>query len=433
MYYLAYETLRRSTRPWAWMAEQGLHMVRNPGNPFRDMPPMRIAGTMLELQERALRDYDKVGYNVWEAFDDDDVVVDQEIVHSLPFGDLIRFNVETGEERPKVLIAAALSGHYATLLQGTVKTLVQDFDTHITDWKNARDVPLEDGVWGLDGYISYLIEFLEVMGNDTHVVAICQAAPPAMTAIAHIAEHRPDLMPKSLTLMGGPIDTRVAPSQMSQFATKMPPRFFEMNNIHTVPAGYPGAGRKVYPGFMQLSAFIALNPTPHLKQYASFIKNTLIGEEEAAEKYRNFYDEYFAVLDMEKEFYLETLDKIFLNYHIPRGMMEYQGQKVDFTAVKDLPLLTVEGQNDHLCPPGQTLAAHDILKGIAPELRRNHLQEGVGHYGVFSGSRFQAEIYPVICEHIWDAIGRAEPANGKLTASRKKKVPEGVLDADIPV
>ena len=433
MIYLAHEMLRRSTRPWAWMAERGHRMTRSEANPLRDTLGMRMMATSFELQDRMLKEYGKPEYQIWEDYDDDQLVIDEQVVANLPFGDLLRFDVVTDTPRPKVMIAAALSGHYGTLLQGTVRTFVQDFDTHITDWRNCREVAPEAGEFGFDGYVTHLIKFLEAMGPDTHVVATCQAAPPAMVATAVIAKEKPQLMPASLTLMGGPVDTRIAPSEMSRLAEKLPMGYFERVNIQTIPSGYTGSGREVYPGFIQLAGFIALNPKPHLKQYASFVKNSLKGDEEALEKFRNFYDEYFAVLDMDRKFYLDTLEKVFFDHHIPTGQMEYEGELVDFASIDDLPLLTVEGQNDHLCPPGQTVAAHDVFTGIKKSQHKNHLQPGVGHYGVFSGSKFEAQIYPVIRDFIWDSMKGDADKSGNANKRTDKKVPDAVLSEDIPV
>jgi poly(3-hydroxybutyrate) depolymerase len=209
--------------------------------------------------------------------------------------------------------------------------------------------------------------------------------------------------------MGGPIDTRVSPNVLNKITEKVPLALFEKNNVHTVPRGYPGSGRRVYPGFYQLAGFLTLNPKPHFRQYRDFIKNSLKGDEAALDKFRDFYDEYFAVLDMTESFYLETLRKVFFEHHIATGQMEFRGEPVDFAAVKDMPLLTVEGGNDHLCPPGQTLAAHEVFSGIEPDLHKNHLQEGVGHYGVFSGSRFRRDIYPVIREFVGESAERKRP------------------------
>jgi poly(3-hydroxybutyrate) depolymerase len=389
----------------AWLLDQGHKLARHEDNPLRDTVGMRALATAWELPARALKDYPKPAYEVWEDVGDLPIVVGQEVVHRMPFADLLRFHVDDGIEKPKVLIAAALSGHHATLLQDTIRGFTRDFDTYITDWKDARQVPVAEGPFGFDGYVDHLIEFLEVLGPGTHLVATCQAAPPAMVASAILAERKAKNLPASLTLMGGPIDTRVSPNVLTKLTEKVPFKLFKALNVHKVPPGYPGSGRRVYPGFYQLAGFIALNPKPHIRQYTQFPKNSINGDEAALEKFRSFYDEYFAVLDMDEAFYLDTLKKVFFEHHIPRGIMEYKGRLVDFAKVKDLPLLTVEGENDNFCPPGQTEAAHQVFSGIAPVKRKNYIQEGVGHYGVFSGSRFQKDIYPVIRDWVHEAAG----------------------------
>ncbi|MFA7601903.1 MAG: polyhydroxyalkanoate depolymerase [Novosphingobium sp.] len=405
MIYLTYEALRRSTRPMAWLLDQGQKLARDERNPARDTLAMRALATAWELPARALKDYGKPPYEVWEDLGDLEVAVDREVVHSLPFADLLRFNLADGTQKPKVLIAAALSGHHATLLQDTIRGFARDFDTYITDWKDARQVPLAEGDFGFDDYVEHLMGFLEVLGPGTHVVATCQAAPPAMVAAAVLDERKAAHRPASLTLMGGPIDTRVSPNVLTKLTEKVPFKLFEKLNIHKVPPGYPGSGRRVYPGFYQLAGFIALNPKPHLRQYAQFPRNSLQGDEAALQKFRDFYDEYFAVLDMTESFYLDTLKKVFFEHHIPTGKMEFRDRPVDFAGVVDLPLLTVEGGNDNFCPPGQTEAAHTVFSGIPASMRMNYIQEGVGHYGVFSGSRFQKDIYPVIRDFIHEAAG----------------------------
>jgi len=408
MIYLAYETLRRSTRPLAWILDQGHHLARDDRNPLRETLGMRVLATACELPARSLKEYGKPKYEIWEELGDRELVINGHVLDSLPFADLLNFTENDGVDRPKVLIAAALSGHHATLLQDTVSTFTQDFDTYITDWKDARSVPPEEGEFGFDDYVEYLIRFMEVLGPGTHMVATCQAAPPAMVAAAVMAERKSDCAPASLTLMGGPVDTRVNSGLLGKMTEYLPYSMFEKFNIQTVPAGHPGAGRKVYPGFFQLTGFISLNPKPHVKQYWNFVRNSLKGDEEALQKFRDFYDEYFAVLDMSDKFYLETLRKVFYEHHIPTGQMEFRGKPVDFTSVKNLRLLTVEGANDNFCPPGQTMAAHPVFSGIPEADRKNYIQEGVGHYGVFSGSKFRSGIYPVIREFIWETRGISE-------------------------
>lgn len=417
----------------AWALDTSFRIARHESNPLRNTLGMRALATALELPARALKDYGKPAYRIWEEIEDEDVIVDQHVVHSLPFADLLNFNVDDGTHRPKVMIAAALSGHYATLLQGTVRTFVQDFDTYITDWKDARSVPKEAGEFGFDDYVSYLMEFIEKLGPDTHVVATCQAAPPTMVAIAMLAKHKPEALPASMTLMGGPIDTRISPNVLTKLTELIPFKLFEWNNVKTIPPGHAGSGRRVYPGFFQLTGFMVLNPKPHLRQYVNFVKNSLKGDTEALDKFRAFYDEYFAVLDMEEKFYLETLRKVFFEHHIPTGQMEYRGEPVDFTLVESLPLLTVEGANDHLCPPGQTEAAHEVFSAIPDDLRANHLQPGVGHYGVFSGSKFSAEIYPVIRDFVWRAIDGKDHRPSKVKAREPVADPENMLEVDIGV
>ena len=355
---------------------------------------------------------------------DQEVPIHQELIQSLPFADLLRFTAEDGREKPKVLIVAALSGHHATLLQDTIRGFARDFDTYITDWKDARQVPLSEGDFGLDDYTSYVMQFLETLGPGTHVVATCQAAPPSMVATAMMEAQGSPFAPATLTLMGGPVDTRLGEDNvLKKLTTTLPLEMFKKLNIHTVPAGFPGTGRRVYPGFLQLNGFITLNPKPHAKQYVNFVRNTLKGDEDSLERFRDFYDEYFAVLDMAESFYIETLEKIFFDHHIPTGKMTYRGEPVDFGAIRKAGLLTVEGANDNFCPPAQTEAAHEICANVPEDLRGHYVQPGVGHYGVFSGSKFQAEIYPVIRDFIWHAM--TEPEDGKPRVPPTKSLRPG--------
>ncbi len=424
MIYQAYEAVRRSTRPLYRLFDAGQKLARDERNPLRDTLTMRALATAWELPARALKDYGKPRYEVWEELGDLEIDLQETVIQSLPFADLLHFPVDDGREKPKVLIAAALSGHHATLLQDTIRGFARDFDTYITDWKDARQVPLEAGDFGFDDYVAYLMEFLETLGPNTHLVATCQAAPPAMVAVATMEAKKSKFAPASLTLMGGPVDTRLSPNNaLNKLTTSLPLSLFKKLNIHTIPRGFPGSGRRVYPGFYQLSGFISLNPMPHLKQYKNFVANSVKGDEESLEKFRDFYDEYFAVLDMTESFYVETLQKVFFEHHIPTGQMTFRGELVDFGAVRKTALLTVEGENDNFCPPSQTEAAHDVCVNI-PEARRGHyIQPGVGHYGVFSGSKFQAEIYPVIRDFIRHSVVKAP--NGKTPAPPAKSLRPG--------
>lgn len=422
--YQAYEAARRSSRPLYHLFNAGQQLARDSRNPWRDTLAMRMLATAWELPARALKDYGKPRYEVFEQLDGEEFALQEKVVQSLPFADLLHFPVDDGRVKPKVLIVAALSGHHATLLQDTIRGFARDFDTYITDWKDARQVPLSEGDFGFDDYVSYVMQFIETLGPDTHVIATCQAAPPAMVAAAVMEERKSKFAPASLTLMGGPVDTRLSPnSVLNTITTSVPLSMFKKMNIHKIPGGYPGSGRRVYPGFIQLSGFITLNPMPHVKQYQRFVKNSVSGDDESVEKFRDFYDEYYAVLDMTESFYIETLEKVFFDHHIPTGKMTYEGKLVDFGAIRKCALLTVEGENDNFCPPTQTEAAHDICKNVPPERRGHHLQAGVGHYGVFSGSKFQAEIYPAIRDFISRIID--EPAEVKARARRAKSLRPG--------
>lgn len=419
MIYQAYEAARRASRPLYHLFNAGQKLARHRSNPLRETFAMRALATAWELPARQLKVYGKPPYEVWEELGDIEIGLQETVVQSLPFADLLHFPVDDGREKPKVLIAAALSGHHATLLQDTIRGFARDFDTYITDWKDARQVPLSEGDFGFDDYVSYLMQFLETLGPNTHLVATCQAAPPAMVAVAMMEARGSKCAPTTLTLMGGPVDTRLSPNNLlSKITTTLPLDMFKKLNIHKVPKGYPGAGRRVYPGFVQLSGFIALNPMPHVKQYVNFVKNSVKGDDDSLERFRDFYDEYYAVLDMAEKFYVETLEKIFFEHHIPTGKMTYEGELVDFGAIRKAGLLTVEGANDNFCPPSQTEAAHAICANVPEHRRGHHLQQGVGHYGVFSGSKFQAEIYPAIRDFIF-TMGAVEtkPARSKAAAS----------------
>ncbi len=425
MIYQAYEAARRMTRPLYYLLNAGQNLVRHSTNPLRDSLAMRALATAWELPARQLKTYGKPRYQVWEELGDLEIGLKEKVVQSLPFADLLHFPVDDGREKPKVLIAAALSGHHATLLQDTIRGFARDFDTYITDWKDARQVPLSAGDFGFDDYVSYLMQFLETLGPNTHLVATCQAAPPAMVAVAAMEARGSMCAPMTLTLMGGPVDTRLSPNNvLNKITTSVPLNVFKKLNIHKVPRGYPGSGRRVYPGFLQLNGFISLNPMPHVKQYTNFVKNSVKGNEDGLERFRDFYDEYFAVLDMAETFYVETLEKVFFDHHIPTGKMTFEGELVDFGAIRETALLTVEGANDNFCPPSQTEAAHDICANIPEERRGHHLQQGVGHYGVFSGTKFQAEIYPAIRDFIFKMeVAAAQPAANKVVAAGSNVLP----------
>lgn len=325
------------------------------------------------------------------------VAVREQVALDRPFGNLLHFaKDEVSTPQPKMLVVAPLSGHFATLLRETVQTLLADHDVHITDWKNARDVPLAEGAFGFDDYVDYVIEFLRHLGPNTHVLAVCQPCVPTLAAVSLMAQDRDPAQPRTMTLMGGPVDTRVAPTVVNQLANERSLDWFETNLISHVPFRFAGAGRRVYPGFLQLSAFMSMNLDRHFEQYRKLYRHLAEDETEEAERIEDFYDEYLAVLDMTAEYYLETVDRVFQRTLLARGELMHRGRRVDPGAIQRTALLTVEGERDDICAVGQTAAAHALCSSLRPHLKRHHLQPGVGHYGVFSGSKWRSQVYPQV-------------------------------------
>ena len=330
-----------------------------------------------------------------------EVDVFEEVVFELPFGNLLHFaKPDLQTPQPRMLVVAPLSGHFATLLRNTVETLLRDHDVYIMDWKNARDVSLSEGQFGFDDYVDYvdyIMRFMRELGPGAHMLAVCQPCVPALAATALLAEDRDTCEPRTLTLLGGPVDTRVSPTVVNELATSNPYSWFEKNVIYKVPQRYRGRGRKVYPGFLQLTAFMSMNSGRHWDQHRQLYTHLVAGEEEVAAKIKDFYDEYFAVLDLASEFYLETIDKVFQRMLLAKGELTYRGdRKVDCGAIRRTALLTVEGERDDICAVGQTAAAHTLYSGLRPHLKRHYLQLCVGHYGVFSGSKWQKQVYPQV-------------------------------------
>lgn len=358
---------------------------------------IRAAAAAYEMVTRAGLTHERPPYHIDSVrIGNRDVPVREEVVLALPFGSLLRFRKDSEVAQSKVLVVAPMSGHFATLLRHTAATLLQDHDVYITDWHNARDVPLSEGVFGYDDYVDYLIRFIETMGDQTHVVAVCQPCVQVLTAAAVMAQTGNAFQPRSMTLMAGPVDTRINPTTVNKLATDKPIGWFRKNLIATVPSRYPGAGRKVYPGFVQLGAFMAMNLSRHVNAHIDMFTHLATGEAEKAQVIKAFYDEYFAVLDLPAEFYLETVQWIFQEARLAAGTLTYRGETVDCSAVRRTALLTVEGERDDICSLGQTSAAHDLCKGLKPFRKRHHMQAGVGHYGVFSGRKWEGQIYPIV-------------------------------------
>jgi poly(3-hydroxybutyrate) depolymerase len=317
-------------------------------------------------------------------------------IHRTPFCTLLRLEKDAEVVQPRILLVAPMSGHFATLLRGTAETMLPDHDVYMTDWHNARDVALRHGRFDFDDFIEHLITFIEVLGPGTHVVGVCQPCVAVLAAVAIMAEASHPAQPRSMTLMAGPIDPRINPTKVNVLANSRPIEWFEHNLIAAVPIRYPGAFRRVYPGFVQLAAFMSMNIERHVKAHRELYDNLANGEHDKAQATKDFYDEYFAVLDLTAEFYLETVRLIFQECALPTGKLQWQGVRIEPRAIRRTMLLTVEGERDDICAVGQTAAAHELCSGLRPYLKRHHMQAGVGHYGVFSGNRWTHQIYPLV-------------------------------------
>lgn len=411
MLYAAYESHHSAMAPWR-VAARGvadtLHRILPPGPMQSSIDEVLAGGAMArsvlascELFARLALTHERPAFDIPSVISqgrEHEIV--EEPVMSTPFGTLLRFRKEGAPEQPRVLLVAPMSGHFATLLRDTIRTLLQDHDVYVTDWHNARDVPLKHGAFGLDDYTEHLIKFLDRMGPGAHLMAICQPCVAALAATSLMAQDGHPAQPRSLTLMAGPIDCRVNPTTVNELATSKPLSWFEENMIHTVPWTVRGAGRRVYPGFVQLSAFLGMNAARHRQAFADMRQRVAAGLHDEAKPTQAFYEEYFAVADLPAEFYIETVGKVFQTYDLPRGALLCRDTVVDPSAIRRTALMTVEGERDDICAVGQTVAAQDLCTSVRPYWRNHHVQTGVGHYGVFSGKRWQREIYPRVRELI---------------------------------
>ncbi|MDP3255044.1 polyhydroxyalkanoate depolymerase [Bosea sp. (in: a-proteobacteria)] len=396
MLYLAYQAQSDFMNPARLLAQSAMAAL---GARAMSGQPMDWRATVAayEMVTRAGLTHERPSYEIDSVREGNrDVPVTEEVVLTLPFGSLLRFRKDSETPQAKVLVVAPMSGHFATLLRNTVATLLRDHDVYITDWHNARDVSLEAGPFGYDDYVDTLIRFVETLGDETHVVAVCQPCVQVLTAAAVMAQAGNPFQPRSMTLMAGPVDTRVNPTTVNKLAMDKPIDWFRRNLIATVPARYPGGGRKVYPGFVQLGAFVAMNLQRHVNAHIDMFLHLATGETEEAQKIKAFYDEYFAVLDLPAEFYLETVQWIFQEARLAARTLSYRGERVDCRAIRRTALLTVEGERDDICALGQTSAAHDLCSNLKPFRKRHHMQAGVGHYGVFSGRKWDGQIYPIV-------------------------------------
>jgi poly(3-hydroxybutyrate) depolymerase len=433
-FYQLYEMNHAAMAPWRAVADATRLTFQNPLNPFADTPLGRSVAAAAEVFERMTRRYGKPEFGITSVeVDNKQIGVSEEVVWQKPFCSLLHFRRDLPKDRaadPKVLIVAPLSGHYATLLRGTVEAMLPAHDVFITDWADARMVPTSDGNFDLDDYIDYLIEIFHHLGPHTHVMAVCQPSVPVLATVALLSEDRDPDLPASMTLMGGPIDTRLAPTAVNQLAEARGTEWFRRNTIMTVPFPHPGFMRKVYPGFLQLSGFMAMNYERHATAHQEFYQHLVDGDGEPAEKHREFYDEYLAVMDLTAEFYLQTVETVFVKHLLPNGLMTHRGRLVRTETIRHTALLTVEGERDDISGVGQTKAAQTLCSNLSYDMKQHYLAMGVGHYGVFNGSRFRSDIQPRIADFI--AKHRvasnsgheyaARPARGKRVADIQNRL-----------
>ncbi|MDP8912447.1 MAG: polyhydroxyalkanoate depolymerase [Pseudomonadota bacterium] len=397
MLYDAYEMQRSLLAGASTLANIGAGWMQNPANPFSYSKMGPIVGSALDVFAHASASRGKPEFGLQTTIVDGKTVpVAEEIVLRKPFGQLKRFRREGIEGGPRLLIVAPMSGHYATLLRGTVERMLPGHDVYITDWRDAKLVPLADGRFDLDDYIDYLIAFLEHIGPGAHMLAVCQPSVPCYAAAALMSADKNPARPRTLTMMGGPIDTREAPTAVNTLATQRPHAWFQRNVIATVPYSYPGAGRSVYPGFLQLAGFMTMNLGSHLTSHWEMFKHLVAGDGESADSTKDFYDEYRSVCDMTEEFYLQTVDVVFQRHLLPKGEMMHRGRRVDPAAISDVAILAIEGERDDISGIGQTKAALNISTKLPEQMKQYHLAEGVGHYGIFNGSKWRTRIAPVV-------------------------------------
>ena len=400
MHYYAYELAHAIVGPLRFGAEALKYSVESPFNPFSATPLNRSIAAACEVFENVTRRYGKPHFGLKETrINGLSIPVSEEVACARPFCNLVHFKRHFDEgapdnNDPKVLIVAPMSGHYATLLRGTVAAMLPEHEVYITDWADAREVPIYEGRFDLDSFIDYLIEFVHVLGPQTHVIAVCQPAVPALAATAIMADNDDPLQPASLTLMGGPIDTRRNPTAVNELARKRSISWFENNVISFVPPPHAGAMRRVYPGFMQLTGFMTMNLERHMNAHVDLFNNLVQGDCDSVKNHQEFYEEYLAVMDLTAEFYLQTVHTVFQEHALPDGRMMHRGQRVDCSKIRKTAIITIEGERDDICGLGQTEAAQLLCTNVPDDERFHYVQPGVGHYGVFNGTRWRTEIQP---------------------------------------
>lgn len=397
--YNLHELHRATVTPLRMMAQLGQQLNSNPMNPFAHSLFGRSIAAGCELIERATRRYEKPVFGLTHTkIKDKQYDVKELVVREKPFCRLLKFQRGDRKGDPKMLIVAPLSGHHSTLLRGTVEALLPHFEVYITDWTDAREVSVSHGHFDLDDYVDYLIEFITTLGSDIHTMAVCQPSVPLMGAISILSAVQPEAAPRSMTLIGGPIDTRVNPTEVNKVATHRSLNWFKRNVITRVPFNYNGFMRPVYPGFLQLTGFMTMNLDRHVGEHVKLFQHLIEGDGESAESHRKFYNEYLSVLDLPAEFYLQTIEVVFKEHALPRGTWVSRGRKIDPSRITRTALLTLEGELDDISGVGQTEAAQKLCSSLPKSMKKHHLQKAVGHYGIFNGRKFREHVVPIIVD-----------------------------------
>jgi poly(3-hydroxybutyrate) depolymerase len=422
--YWFYEMGHAALNPSRAFADATRLFFKNPVNPLAHTPYGKSMAATMELFERSTRRYHRPEWGIVSTtVGAEKIPVSIKSIWHRPFCRLLHFERSFARQprrpQPKLLIVAPMSGHYPTLLRGTVETFLPNHDVYITEWIDARMVPHAEGRFDLDSYIEYLISMLRVFAGDVHVIAVCQPSVPVMAAVSLMEANNDPDVPRSMILMGGPIDTRINPNEVNKLAERRGLNWFRNHVITKVPFPHPGVMRDVYPGFLQLHGFMSMNLDRHIEAHHNLFLHLVKGDGDSAQKHREFYDEYLAVMDLAAEFYLQTVDTVFIRHALPRGLMTHRGCHVEPAAIKRVALMTVEGENDDISSVGQTEAAHELCVGIPAEHKAHYVQPDVGHYGVFNGSRFRAEIAPRIADFVLSRNGnRAERASLKVVGQK---------------
>jgi len=400
MLYQLYDWQRSALEPWRLLAQAGNELYGHPDSPLSYLPGSRNVAAAFDLMTRLTQRYERPAFDIARVVSDgiDYPVIEVYDVEK-PFCRLLHFRKAGAPAQPKVVVFAPLSGHFATLCRDTVKTLLADHDVWITDWIDAKEIPITQGPFHFDDYVAYVREFLTFMGPDSHAISVCQPTVPVLAAVSLMAA-KGEPTPRTLTMMGGPIDTRRSPTTVNTFAKKHALSWFEAKVIQRVPMRYPGFMRRVYPGFLQFAGFVAMNPDRHMDSHVQYFHDLVKGDGDSADQHRRFYDEYNAVMDLPAEYYLETVERVFHKHLLPRGQLVVAGERVRPEAIRQSALFTIEGELDDISGNGQTEAAQGLTKGIPAKMKQHFEAKGVGHYGIFSGRKFRELIYPRIRDFI---------------------------------